>query len=86
MNSISNRRRFLLIAAIAIGVALFLLTLSHASAGSVPVFLIVLPILFIGVLPSPCLMSRVAYMRMGFQPDDPALPTAFQRPPPFLLA
>ena len=82
----SNRRRFFWIAAIAIGIALLLLILQHTHPLDGTAFLVILPIVFIGVLPSPCVMSRIGYMRLGYTPDEPALPASFQRPPPFLHA
>ena len=81
---LANRRQYLLAAAIVLAIALLLLAQAHGATA--PVFLILLPIVFIGLLPSPCLLSRVAYMRMGYRPDEPALPSAFQRPPPYLFA
>jgi hypothetical protein len=86
MSQSRSQRRFLLIAAIAIGVALLLMLLPHTHAGISMPFLFLLPILFIGVLPSPCVLSRIDYMRLGYTPDDPALPTSFQRPPPYRVA
>jgi hypothetical protein len=79
------RRGYVLVAAIAIGIALLLLLLPHAHAVDASVYLVVLPIIFIGVLPSPCVMSPVEYMRLGLRPDDPVQPASFQRPPPCLL-
>jgi hypothetical protein len=86
MSQSRNQRRFFLIAAIAIGIALLLMLLQPTHAGFDLPLLILLPILFIGVLPSPCLLSRIAYMQLGYTPDDPALPTSFQRPPPYSIA
>jgi hypothetical protein len=79
----NRHRRFLLAAVIVLGIALLLLMLVHAPAGHAAVYLVALPIVFIGVLPSPGGMSRVEFMRYGLTPDDPALPTSFQRPPPY---
>jgi hypothetical protein len=86
MSHSRNRRRFLIIAAIAIGVALLLMLLPHTHTGISAPFLFLLPILFIGVLPSPCVLSRIDYMRLGYTPNGPALPTSFQRPPPDRVA
>jgi hypothetical protein len=84
MSRDQNRRRLFWIAAIAIGIALLLLILPHTHPGDGVAFLVILPIVFIGVLPSPCVMSRIDYMRFGYAPDEPALPSSFQRPPPYL--
>ena len=86
MSQSRNQRRFLIIAAIAIGVALLLMLLPHTHAGINAPFLFLLAILFIGVLPSPCVLSRIDYMRLGYTPNGPALPTSFQRPPPDRVA
>jgi len=72
--------------AIVVGIAFLVLMLAHAPAGHAVVYLIVLPIIFIGLLPSPSVMSRMEFIRCGLTPDDAALPTSFQRPPPYLLA
>ena len=81
-----HRRGFFLVAAIALGIALLLLILAHAPAGHAVVYLVVLPIVFIGVLPSPSVMSRMEFMRSGLTSDDLVLPSSFQRPPPYLFA
>jgi hypothetical protein len=86
MSHSRNQRRFLLIAVIAVGVALLLMLLPHSHTGISAPFLFLLPIFFIGVLPSPCVLSRIDYMRLGYTPDDLALPISFQRPPPYRLA
>jgi hypothetical protein len=82
----NRHRRFILAAAIVVGIALLLLMLAHAPAGHAAVYLIVLPIVFIGVLPFLGVMSRIDFMRSGLTLDDPALPASFQRPPPSLFA
>lgn len=86
MSRDQNKRRLFWIGAIAIGIALLLLILPHSHPGDCATFLVILPIVFIGVLPSPCVMSRIDYMRLGYAPDAPALPASFQRPPPYLHA
>jgi hypothetical protein len=85
---IRNRaqRRFLLIAAIAIGVALLLMLLPHSHVVSDVPFLFLLPIVFLGLLPSPCEFARIDSMRLEYTPEDHALPASFQRPPPCRLA
>lgn len=45
----------------------------------------VLPILFIGLLFPLALLSPGGLRRIGGIPPAPSLPSAFQRPPPFLL-
>jgi hypothetical protein len=39
--------------------------------------------LFFGIPVSHQLLLRMAYLRLGDLPDAPALPSSFQRPPPF---
>jgi hypothetical protein len=83
----NSRRRYLLIAAIAIGIVLLLfLTISQSDIAGHAASLILLPVFFIGVLPSPCVMARIEYMRLGFAPRDPARKALFQRPPPYPIA
>ena len=86
MSQSSRQRRFLLIAVIAIGIALLLMLLPQTHAGIDTPFLFLLPILFIGLLPSPCVLARIDYMRLGYTADDPALPASLQRPPPCTVA
>jgi hypothetical protein len=86
MRQNSNRRAYLLIAAIAIGIALLLLLLPHANAGHAPVYLILLPIVFIGLLPLTQWLSRAQFMRCALRPEEPEPHASFQRPPPLLLS
>jgi predicted benzoate:H+ symporter BenE len=86
MSATRNRRSYILVAAIVIGIALLLLSLAHTDAGQVAVLIVLLPIVFIGVLSSLSLLSPMEFLRLGLRSDDPALPTSFQRPPPWLLA
>jgi hypothetical protein len=81
-----QRRGFLLIAAIAIGVALFCLLVPHGHAGNSADWLAILPILSVGLVSPLSLMPRMAFAYIGRTPDAPALPSRFQRPPPFRLA
>ncbi len=85
---IQNRHRhgWLLIAAIAIGVALVLLLVPHAHGGDNGAWLTILPILFVGVISPLSLLSPMAYMYLGRTPDAPVLPAFFQRPPPYRFA
>jgi hypothetical protein len=81
-----QRRGFLLIAAIAIGIALLCLLFPHGHAGNSADWLAILPILFVGIISPLSLMPRMAFAYIGRTPDAPALPSLFQRPPPFRLA
>ena len=81
-----QRRGFLLIAAIAIGVALLCLLVPHGHAGNSPDWLTILPILFVGIISPLSLMPSMAFAYIGRTDDAPALPSRFQRPPPFRLA
>jgi hypothetical protein len=80
-----QRRGWILIAAIAIGIALVCLLIPHGHSGNAD-WLAVLPLLFVGVISPLSLLSPLAYVYLGRTPDAPALPTRFQRPPPFRLA
>ena len=81
-----QRRGWILIAAIAIGIALLFLLLPHGHSGGSPDWLAVLPILFVGVISPLSLLSPLACVYAGRTPDAPALPSRFQRPPPFSRA
>ena len=81
-----KRRGFLLIAAIAIGIALVCLMIPQGHAGSSADWLAILPLLFVGIISPLSLMPRRAFAYVGRTPDAPALPSRFQRPPPFRRA
>jgi hypothetical protein len=81
-----QRRGWVLIAAIAIGIALVLLLVPHGHPGDAGAWAAILPILFVGVISPLSLLSPMAYFYLGRTPDAPALPTSFQRPPPFRIA
>jgi hypothetical protein len=80
-----QRRAWLLIAAIAIGIALLCLLLPHTHSDGAD-WLAILPLLCAGVISPLSLFAPLAFEYNGRTPDAPALPTLFQRPPPFLLA
>ena len=80
-----QRRGWLLIAAIAIGIALVCLLIPHGNSGGAD-WLAILPLLFVGVISPLSLLAPLADAYVGRRPDAPELPTLFQRPPPFALA
>jgi hypothetical protein len=80
-----QHRGWVLIAAIAIGIALVCLLIPHGHSGSAD-WLAILPLLFAGVISPLSLLSPLASEYVGREPAAPALPSRFQRPPPFRLA
>jgi len=85
---IQNRQRrvWVLIAATAIGIALVCLLIPQTHSGDGADWLAILPLLFAGVISPLSLLAPLAFEYIGRTPDAPALPTLFQRPPPFLRA
>jgi hypothetical protein len=81
-----QRRGWILIAAIAIGIALVALLALHTQTGDAAAWAAILPILFVGIISPLSLLSPLAFVYLGRTPDAPALPASFQRPPPFTLA
>jgi hypothetical protein len=77
-----DRRIWLLIAAIAIGIALLLTLVPNAHSGNVVAWLAILPVLFIGIIFSFDPSSALCDFRFDLAPETPSLPNAFQRPPP----
>jgi hypothetical protein len=80
-----QRRGWIWIAAIAIGVALVLLLALHAHSGDAGGLDAILPLLFAGIISPLSLLAPLAFVYKGRTPDAPALPSLFQRPPPFTL-
>jgi hypothetical protein len=81
-----HQRGWLLIAAIAIGFVLLCLLVPHGHAGDGGNWLAIMPLLLVGIISPLSLLAPLAYEYLGRTPDAPALPTLFQRPPPFRLA
>ena len=81
-----QRREWILVAAIAIGVAVLCLVALHASSADAGVSAAILPLLFVGIISPLSLLSPMVCVYAGRTPDAPALPTLFQRPPPFSRA
>jgi hypothetical protein len=80
-----QHRGWVLIAAIAIGIALVCLLIPHSHSGSAD-WLAILPLLIAGVISPLSLLAPLADEYIGRTPSAPALPSRFQRPPPFRLA
>lgn len=81
-----QRRVWLLIAAITIGIALVCLLIPHSHSGDGANWMAILPLLFAGFISPLSLFAPLAYEYSGRTPDAPALPTLFQRPPPSRIA
>ena len=77
-----QRRGWLLIATLAIGIALVLLLVPHTHSGDGVDWLAILPIFFVGMISPLSLCPAFAYVYAGRTPDAPSLPARFQRPPP----
>ena len=83
-----NRQRWvwILIACLAIGFALVSLLVPHTHSADSADWLAILPLLFAGIISPLSLLPPLDYEYAGRAPEAPALPTRFQRPPPFRLA
>jgi hypothetical protein len=80
-----HRRKWLLVAAIAIAAALVLMLAASAHSGSAAVWLAVLPVWFVGVIAPLKLLAVPQWFDQSRAFDAPALQPSFQRPPPFWL-
>jgi hypothetical protein len=80
-----QNRGWLLIAAIAIGIALVALLALHAQSGDSAAWAAILPLLFVAVISPLSMLPRMAYAYAGRTPAAPVLPARFQRPPPFRI-
>ena len=81
-----QKHGWILIAAIAIGIALVCLLVPQTHSGSGPDLLAILPLLFAGIISPLSLLAPLTFAYVGRTPDAPALPASFQRPPPFARA
>jgi hypothetical protein len=81
-----QRRGWILVAAIAIGVALVMLLALNAHSGDAGALVAILPLLIVGIVSPLSLLVPMAFAYVGRVPDAPALPASFQRPPPFSRA
>jgi hypothetical protein len=81
-----QRRGWILIAAIAIGIALVLMMVPHPDSGNAAAWAAILPIFLVGIISPRSLLPGMAFEYVGRTPDAPVLPASFQRPPPFQLA
>jgi len=86
MNQGRLERIFGAVAIIAALAVLILLLVPHGHAAGAPDLLAILPLLFVGVISPLSLLAPLANDYVGRAPNAPALPTRFQRPPPFALA
>jgi hypothetical protein len=80
-----HRRRWLLVAAIAIAAALVLMLAASAHSGSAAVGLAVLPVWFVGLIVPLSLLTVPQRFDHRRAFNTPALQPSFQRPPPFRL-
>jgi len=86
MISNQQRRGWVPIAAIAIGIALLCLLAAPAHPGHGAEFAAILPLLLVGSISPLSLFAPLAIAYAGRRPDAPVLAARFQRPPPFPLA
>jgi hypothetical protein len=75
-----------MLAAIAVVISLVVL-LSHVhDSGAATAWVLLLPVIFIGI-PELCVLpARLSWVVTAWVPAPPVLPASFQRPPPFRLA
>ena len=85
---IQNRHqgRWLFVAVVAIAIALVLMLMPHAHSGNSAIWVVILPVLFIGVAAPPCLLRSPDCFDLIHTTGAPALQPSFQRPPPSQFA
>ena len=77
-----QRRGFVLVAAIVIGIALLMLLAPLSHAGHGQDWLAILPILFVGIISPLSMFAPLATVYAGRAPEAPPLASRYQRPPP----
>jgi hypothetical protein len=82
MDRIGNRRIGFLIAVIAAVAVLLFLLMPHGHANHVPLWLVSLPVLFVGLISPMGFFSPHAYLDLGCTPEESLQRSSFQRPPP----
>ena len=85
MKQRQHRRGWVLVAAIAIGIALLCLLAASAQSGHGGGWMAILPLLLVGLISPLSLFEPLAFAYVGRTPNAPALPVRFQRPPPYSL-
>jgi len=83
MKQRQQRRGWVLVAAVAIGIALVCLLAAGAHSGHGAEFVAILPLLLVGMISPLSLFEPPAFAYAGRAPSEPVLPVRFQRPPPF---
>ncbi|MGA2536733.1 MAG: hypothetical protein ABSF53_12000 [Terracidiphilus sp.] len=78
-----QRRGWVLIAAIAVGIALLFMLMPQGHSRGAADFVAILPLLFVGVISPLSLLAPLAFVYAGRVPQAPVLASRFQRPPPF---
>jgi FtsH-binding integral membrane protein len=86
MTAVQQKRGWLWIAMVAIGIALVLVLALHAQSADHAEFAAILSLLFVGIISPLSLLSPLAFVYLGRTPDAPVVPATFQRPPPFGFA
>ncbi|HEY6490356.1 MAG: hypothetical protein WCC26_00020 [Terracidiphilus sp.] len=84
MKALQQKRGWMWVAVIAIGIALVALLIPHGHGADSGAWIAILPLLFVGVISPLSLFSPLAFLYLGRTPDTPALSASFQRPPPCL--
>jgi len=78
----NQQRGWVVIAAIAIGIALVLMLAPLHHSGNGADFVAILPLLLVGIISPLSLFAQLAFEYAGRVPQAPALVPSFQRPPP----
>ena len=81
-----QKRTWLLIASIAVGIALVLMLIPHGHSANSAAWLAILPILILWTLSFPAQPLFTACLRIGHPSEALTAPALFQRPPPSPLA
>lgn len=86
MNRLGHRRAWLLVGLVAIVCMIFVLLIPQVHPAPGSQWIAIIPLIFLGLISGSALLLPQFSICIVHVPNAPALPAAFQRPPPVTFA